>query len=523
MAAFTITFLVGACGPEQPIGTVGYVEGFFGAVVADEPRAALVGRDVLSAGGTAADAVTAMYFAAAATFPSSASLGGGGVCMGFDAVRGGVDTIDFIARSPVRVPPDADRPSAVPGNVRGFFAFHARFGRLSWSQLLAPAENFARFGFRVSRAFANDISVVDRALRADPETLRVLAASGGTRLVGEGDFLRQVELAAVLGRVRSEGAGAFYTGPFASQFAEAARNAGGSLEVEDLRNYRPSWLSSLSVPFGDDVAHFAPPPAAGGVPAAQIWWILVEESRGDSDAERLAQLVEASRTAALDRSRWMQPGGNSSVPAEELVSEARMESLVSDGRSAVPASNFTEPALENPAAATFVAVDREGSAAACAVTLNGLFGTGRVAPGTGIVLAAAPGPRGRGATALGPMLVVNEVNNKLFFAGVSAGGLAAPPALASIAARVLDGEDTLSSALAAPRAIGTRVTGLALAERSAESVAGDALRSEGFRLVPVDPLGRVNAVACPLGIPPYPESCTVGKDPRGFGLSSMAD
>src|SRR5690606_5528735 len=96
------------------------------------------------------------------TLPSTAGLGGGGVCLIHDPENGRTEALDFLPRAA------AGGPVAVPANLRGMAALHARYGRLRWARVLSPAENLARFGTRVSRALAREIATAGDKLLADP-------------------------------------------------------------------------------------------------------------------------------------------------------------------------------------------------------------------------------------------------------------------------------------------------------------------------------------------------------------------
>jgi gamma-glutamyltranspeptidase/glutathione hydrolase len=155
--------------------------------------------------------------------------------------------------------------------------------------------------------------------------------------------------------------------------------------------------------------------------------------------------------------------------------------------------------------------------------LNSLFGTGRIAPGTGIFLAALPGQGGRGATALGPMVVVNQSRGRFYFAAAASGGVAAPAALVQVAARNLLAEIKLADAVAGKRVLGGGDPDVVYYEQgTAESVLAS-LSQRGHQLAQTSTLGKVSAISCPDGIPANPDTCSAVTDPRGFGLSATAD
>ncbi|MGH6946641.1 MAG: gamma-glutamyltransferase, partial [Kiloniellales bacterium] len=310
-----------ACAEGRSEGQLGLVEGFAGLIAADEPQAVLIGRDVLGNGGTAIDAAVAMYFTMTVSLPARVGLGGGGLCVLFDGDEGSGEAIEFLPRA-------APSGGIVPAGVRGIAAMHARHGVVRWERLVSPAENLARFGLRVSRAFRNDLEAGRDVIFAN-ETLRRIYTRDG-ELPQVGDQIVQAELSGVLAGVRQQGAAYVHAGPLTARLAEASSAVGMPLSSEDIRNSLPELRPTVEIAIGDDVAYFAPPRSNGGVVAAQIW--KVAEEIGDySDldgADAAHVFAEASARAFGDRARWQAADGSARVAAASLVDDERARGLM---------------------------------------------------------------------------------------------------------------------------------------------------------------------------------------------------
>jgi gamma-glutamyltranspeptidase/glutathione hydrolase len=373
--------LLAACGDVTKVAEDAFdVPGnFVGMVAADEPQAVLVGRDVLTVGGNAADAAVAMAFAMTVTLPSQVGLGSIGICMVYDHGQKMVDSIVFVPRP---VGPVGGESSLVPGLPRGLFLLNANYGHSRWDQLLGPAEAMAQRGVPASRAFIRQFAPVSAAVLADPVARRVFTREGGQPIV-EGDLIRNPQLGATLGRMALHGVGEFYSGPWAQEFAASARRAGASFGEQDLRAFAPQSVKPLPVPYGHDTAYFAPPPALRGAAEAAAWTHLAAEG------------------AYKDASPESRQG---------LVSQTLAQ--VTNGSTSAAATG----------GASLVAVDATGSAVVCQFTLNRDFGTGSMVDGFGTYLAVpTPNP----GLALGPMIAINANSNEFRMAIAASGGAGA--------------------------------------------------------------------------------------------------
>lgn len=444
------TFFGGDTGPKP--GQAGFVTGFLGEVVADEPRAALAGKEILSGGGNAADAAVAIGLSLAVTLPSRAGLGGGGACIAYTAdphgAGNGVPEAIMFVSPPVRSVRGGDRPAAVPMLARGLFLLHARHGKLPFELLIGKADDLARRGVPVSRALARDLALVAGPLFADPAAREVFSAGGAP--LTEGQRLLQPALAGTLAELRVSGVGSLYQGVLAHRVEQASPAAGVPIGFADLWAGLPSLATPVVMNFGEDRVAF--PPTEGGLGAAAAL-IALRSQPADVQAAWLRSLAAAER--------WHAGGANSEqVLNGELVASA------------------TPPLY--PASTTFATLDPDGNAVVCAITMNNLFGTGRMVPGLGFLAAASP-------TAVTPPLL--------------AAGLA--------------WSDRKNAFHAEAGGSGQAGAALAVAVALSNSLKSGAPMQS---LVP-DP-GRANVISCGRYLPGSDASCAAASDPREFGLAA---
>ena len=326
------------------------------------------------------------------------------------------------------------------------------------------------------------------------------------------------ELAGVISGLRRQGAGYLYIGAFANRFVEAASEAGLSLTSQQLRDTIPQVVTPLAVPYGDNFAYFTPSQDGGGLLTGQLWGILteVENYDGASAADRAHLLAEAGQRAFAARGGWLGSGSAAGALLAEPALERLMVGYNSRQHNPAAGTATAVATVSNPFTAGFVVADRWSSAVACSFTMNGLFGDGRMVPGTGILL---PKAATLGADNLTAALIANPFNGSLYFAGTASGGLAAPAALARVMLESQRVADNLDAALAAPRVVNVGIPDITYHEPSLDPATVAALRQRGHTLQVESGVGRANAVVCPGGLRFDAAGCQVASDRRGFGLA----
>ncbi len=319
---------------DRPRASRAVVRARHGVVAAAQPLAVEAGIRILRAGGSAVDAAIACNAVLAVVEPCSCGLGGDLFAMIWEPGGAHPVGLDASGRAPLAasisdaaraedgtIPLHSPHSWTVPGAVDGWFALHARFGRLEMREVLKDAARIADEGFPVSEVIASAWARAEEAHGATPGFAEIFLPRG--RAPREGEVFSNASLARTLELLRDEGRDAFYGGSVATKVEDFSRRHGGWLAAADFTRNEPTWIVPLSTRFAG-VQLFELPPPGQGLAALQMLDILsalgVEPGRPSrDDADWWHLLVEAKKLAFADRARFYADPAFSRAPVERLL------------------------------------------------------------------------------------------------------------------------------------------------------------------------------------------------------------
>ncbi len=382
------------------------VEAEHGMVVTAQHLATDVGVDVLKSGGNAVDAAVAVGYALAVVYPTAGNLGGGG----FMTIRmkdGKTTFLDFRERAPLaatktmyldakgdivpRASLDGYLAVGTPGSVMGFETAREKYGTRKREELIAPALKYAKEGFTLEQGDAASFATGAKRLAKDDEAAKIFLKTGGSPYVS-GEKLVQPDLAAVLQSISEKGPDAFYKGAPAEAIVKASQAKGGILAKEDFEQYKVRELKPIECNYrGYDIIS-SPPPSSGGVIICEILNVLEGyplSYLGYGSAEAVHIMVEAMRYAYVDRNAALGDPDFIDNPVSKLLDRSYAASIrakIDPYRAGTSANLKPLGGKESTETTHYSVIDDEGNAVAVTYTLNGSFGAGVVAPGTGVLL-----------------------------------------------------------------------------------------------------------------------------------------
>jgi gamma-glutamyltranspeptidase/glutathione hydrolase len=375
------------------------------AIASAHKLATDAGFQALAEGGNAFDAAVAVAAALSVLEPQSSGIGGGGLFLLRRAADGKEVMIDARETAPAAVDAkdyvDADGnanrdhstigplSAAIPGEPAGLVWIAAHYGKLPLSKSLGPAIRLARDGFKPDSRMLGELAMRKERIARYPASAALYLPNG--EVPKEGWTFRTPDLACVLEAIAARGNDAFYRGEFARKLVDGVRAEGGRWTLGDLDGYTVKERQPLSTEYHGYHMVTAPPPSSGGIAIAEILNILggYDLSRYDH-AHQVHLAVEAMRRAYRDRAEYLGDPDFIQMPIARLTSldyAAGLRASIHPDKATpsdmLPGYLDTQQGVST---SHFSIIDKDGNLVSGTQTVNLIFGSAFVVPGTGFVL-----------------------------------------------------------------------------------------------------------------------------------------
>jgi gamma-glutamyltranspeptidase/glutathione hydrolase len=364
-------------------------------VATSQPLATQAGIAMLAQGGNAVDAALAAAITLTLVEPTGNGLGSDAFCILWDgkALHG----LNASGRSPAGWTPERFRPLdampkrgwetvTVPGAVSAWVDLSAKFGRLPFGALFAPAIEHATRGFLVSTVIADLWQRGAEELKDQPGFAAHFMPNG--RAPRAGDVFRSPALAQSLRLIAESKGEAFYSGALAEKIAAFAQQHGAALDAKDLARHRNDWCGTLHQDFAGVALHEIPPNGQG-IAALMALGILAETdfaSLQPDSVDALHLQIEAIKLAFADLGAYVADLDHmTAVTPADLLEPAYLKRRA-QAIDRQHAQSFGAGAPKEGGTVCLAAADADGMMVSYIQSNYAGFGSGIVVPGTGISL-----------------------------------------------------------------------------------------------------------------------------------------
>jgi gamma-glutamyltranspeptidase/glutathione hydrolase len=363
------------------------------------------GHEILAKGGNAFDAAVAVSSVLAVVEQTSSGVGGGGFWLLHRASDGFEIMIDGREMAPAAADKDmylnddgtvnrdlavnGPLAAAIPGEIAGLEHLAKNYGNLSLADSLQPAIRIAREGFPVYTKLHGMLGYKAKTLSRWPAASSIYLPGG--KIPEMGQLIKLPDLADILEKVASQGRDAFYKGEIAQRLVDGVRAAGGIWTMDDMAGYTIKEREPVRTRYGSYELVTASPPSSGGIAIAEMLNILEPYQVAElGKVQRTHLIVEAMRRAYRDRALYLGDPDFYDVPQARLTDAnyaAGLRAGIMFDR-ATPSDML--PGRDNLPDGTdtthFSIIDAEGNMVAATLTVNTVFGSKFMVPGTGFVL-----------------------------------------------------------------------------------------------------------------------------------------
>uniref|UniRef100_A0A182VSW2 Gamma-glutamyltransferase n=1 Tax=Anopheles minimus TaxID=112268 RepID=A0A182VSW2_9DIPT len=463
------------------------------AVASNAPECAEIGMRMLDQGGSAADAAIATLFCEGVSIPQSMGIGGGFVLTIYNKASGIVESLDSREVAPAaatknmyvgngKAAIEGGLSIAVPGEVRGYWELHQKYGKLPWKTLVNPTIDLCIKGSLVTDYLAKILLSKKSLILTYPSLANIFINPKTNDTWKVGDRIKRPVLAESLKVIAVEGANALYgkNGTLLPKLMKDLKNVGSILTENDFYNYRPEWVKSARANLRNRYyLHSMPLPGSG--PILSYMLSILDGYKGlySNDPLTWHRIIESFKHGYGMRTKVGDPRFVASV--KTVLQKMTNKNYIAYIRDMI-VGNMTFDSydyygadfagLQDHGTAHISVLAANGDAVSVTSTINYVFGSLIVSPSTGIILNdemddfSTPGvvnayglspspanfivPGKRPLSSMSPTIIIDRHGDVRMVVG-GAGGSRITTATALLILRHLYFKQSLCDAINAPR------------------------------------------------------------------------